>query len=80
MAQSNIDSRINRLVGQIEGIRRMINSGRKTDDVVQQILAAKQALSRIGLIMLKEEIVNESSKKNTSEKRTKELLEKIFRV
>lgn len=80
MAQSNIDSRINRLIGQIEGIRRMINSGRKTDDVVQQILAAKQALSRIGLIMLKEEIVNESSKKNTSEKRTKELLEKIFRV
>jgi DNA-binding FrmR family transcriptional regulator len=43
-----MDTRINRLVGQIEGIRRMINSKRKSGDVVQQILAAREALTKIG--------------------------------
>lgn len=75
MAQSNTDSRINRLVGQIEGIRRMINSGRDTEDVVQQIMAARQALSRIGLMMLKDDIV-----KTKNPKHTQKMLEKIFRV
>jgi DNA-binding FrmR family transcriptional regulator len=73
--QSSTDSRINRLVGQIEGIRRMINGGRKTEDVVQQILAAREALSRIGLILLKEELV-----KKSPSKQTEKLLEKIFRI
>ncbi len=77
MGQTSIDSRINRLIGQIEGIRRMINSGRDTSDVVQQIMAARQALSRIGLMLLKDEIVKKN--KNTADD-TEKLLEKIFRV
>ena len=77
MTKTQIDSRINRLTGQIEGIRRMINSGRKTDDVVQQVMAARQALTRIGLIVLKEEIVKNGGK---GSKKTEKLLEKIFRV
>lgn len=75
MAQSSTDSRINRLIGQIEGIRRMINSDRKTEDVVQQIMAARQALSRIGLLLLNDEIV-----KTKNPKHTQKMLEKIFRV
>ena len=71
------DARMNRLVGQIEGIRRMINGGRKTDDVVQQILAARQALSRIGLIVLKEELLKTTAK---NPKRIEKMLEKIFRI
>lgn len=76
MAKSDTDARINRLIGQIEGIRRMINSGRKSDDVVQQIFAARQALSRIGLIVLK----NDIAKKGTTPAKMEKLLEKIFRV
>lgn len=53
----SLDSRMNRLIGQLEGIRRMIKSDRKTDDVVQQIMAAGQALSRIGVLLLKEELM-----------------------
>ena len=53
----SLDSRMNRLVGQLEGIRRMIKSDRKTDDVIQQIMAAGQALSRIGILLLKEELM-----------------------
>ena len=83
MAQTSIDSRINRLIGQIEGIRRMINGGRKTEDVVQQVMAARQALSRIGLIVLKEELSKQSGTGPAAAKRakkTEKLLEKIFRV
>ena len=83
MAQSSIDSRINRLIGQIEGIRRMINGGRKTEDIVQQIMAARQALSRIGLIVLKEELTKNSGSSPAASKKAKQtekLLEKIFRV
>ncbi len=76
MANST-DTRINRLVGQIEGIRRMINSQRKSDDVVQQILAAREALTRIGMIVLKEEL-GEAVGKNKA--KLDKLLEKIFRI
>ncbi|OGK14791.1 hypothetical protein A3H80_03860 [Candidatus Roizmanbacteria bacterium RIFCSPLOWO2_02_FULL_37_19] len=74
---NDTDARINRLMGQIEGIRRMINGGRKTDDVVQQIMAARQALSRIGILILKEELLKSSSK---NQNKTKRILEKIFRI
>ena len=74
---NNTDARINRLIGQIEGIRRMINSNRKADDTVQQIMAARQALSRIGLLVLKRDLVDSSGKNS---KKMENLLEKIFRV
>lgn len=83
MAQTSIDSRINRLIGQIEGIRRMINGKRKTEDVVQQILAARQALTRIGLLLLKEELSKDNGTGSAATKRaqrTEKLLEKIFRI
>ncbi|OGK28625.1 hypothetical protein A3D06_02110 [Candidatus Roizmanbacteria bacterium RIFCSPHIGHO2_02_FULL_40_9] len=69
---------MNRLIGQLEGIRRMINGRRKPDDIVQQIMAARQALTRIGMIVLKEEI-SKTSKPN-QQKRIDKMLEQIFRV
>jgi len=72
-----MDIRINRLVGQIEGIRRMINSKRKSGEVVQQILAAREALTKIGMMVLKEEL-GEASGKNKA--KMDKLLEQIFRM
>lgn len=77
MRDKKLDSRVNRLVGQIEGMRRMMHSGRKTEDVVQQILAARQALSRIGIVLLKEELAKSAGK---DQKKIERLLEKIFRT
>ncbi|OGK31721.1 hypothetical protein A3D08_03005 [Candidatus Roizmanbacteria bacterium RIFCSPHIGHO2_02_FULL_43_11] len=71
-----IDARLNRLVGQIEGIRRMINGGRQSGDVIQQILAARQALSRVGIMVLKEELMKKNGMKNA--KATQKLLDKLF--
>lgn len=74
---TNIDSRINRLVGQIEGIRRMINSNRDCTDVAQQILAAREALSKIGLLVLKEGICTTKPQSNS---RVEEILTRVFRI
>ncbi len=75
--KTDIDKRINRLVGQIEGIRRMINGGRSCEEVAQQILAAREALSKIGLIILKEGICTTPAR---NKNRTAKLLEKVFRI
>ncbi|OGK16002.1 hypothetical protein A2690_00930 [Candidatus Roizmanbacteria bacterium RIFCSPHIGHO2_01_FULL_39_12b] len=72
-----IDNRINRLVGQIEGVRRMIHSGRSSDEVTQQILAARQALSKLGLVVLKEGLSKMPEKHH---KKIDSMLEKIFRI
>lgn len=74
---SGIDNRINRLVGQIEGIRRMINAGRSAEDVTQQILAAREALSKVGLIVLKDSLVKNPAKNH---KKVEKLLKSIFRI
>ncbi len=63
MAEMSLDARMNRLIGQLEGIRRMIKGKRRTDDVVQQIMAAEQALSRIGILLLKEELLQTVARK-----------------
>jgi len=74
---SPIDNRINRLIGQIEGVRRMINSNRPADEITQQILAARQALSKLGLVVLKEGIMKMPEKHH---KKIDSMLEKIFRI
>ena len=74
---SPIDNRINRLVGQIEGVRRMIHSNRPSDEVTQQILAARQALSKLGLVVLKEGIMKLPDRQH---KKIESMLEKIFRI
>ena len=74
-SNSDYDVRLNRLVGQIEGIRKMINSRRSAESIGQQIIAAREALSKIGLIVLKDAI---TKSKNPSQ--TKNLIEQIFRI
>lgn len=78
MKTSDTDARINRLIGQIEGIRRMINGGRAPADVVQQIMAARQALSRIGIILLRDEMIKITEPRHL--KKVNLMLDKIFRV
>lgn len=77
MAEQNIDARINRLVGQIEGIRRMVHSKRDCTDIAQQILAAREALSKIGLLVLKEGICKVPPHQN---KKIESMLERVFRI
>lgn len=73
----NINQRINRLIGQIEGIRRMIEKRRNCEEIIQQILAARQALSKIGLIILKEGLSKISPKEK---EKMKKLISNAFRI
>lgn len=73
----SINGRINRLIGQIEGIRKMIVKKREPSEIVQQVLAARQALSKLGILIMKKEIA-ESSQKNP--KKAERLIERVFRL
>ena len=73
----NINTRINRLIGQIEGIRGMISKKRDCAEVAQQILAAREALSKIGIIIMKEGICRIRSQ---NKKKVERLMERVFRM
>lgn len=73
----NINQRINRLIGQIEGIRKMIEKKRDCAEIAQQILAAREALSKIGLIVMKEGVCRLTSQ---NKKKVEELMERVFRI
>lgn len=74
----NIDSRINRLVGQIEGIRKMVHKKRDCSEIAQQILAAREAMSKIGLIVMKKGICDISKGKESA--KVGKLIERVFRI
>jgi len=54
--QQALVRRLNRIEGQVRGIRRMIEEPRPCIEVLQQLAAAEAALNRIGLAMFKHHI------------------------
>ncbi len=76
--------RLNRIVGQIEGIRKMLEEQRKMEDVLMQCKAIHSALKSIETRILKahlevalDEIVKIEKKKNRAEKVAQ--LEELFK-
>lgn len=51
-AKSNLISRLNRVEGQIRGIKGMIEKDTYCDDVLNQIAAAQSALNSVGRLLL----------------------------
>jgi len=47
--------RINRIEGQVQGIKKMYKSGRVCEDIVQQVQAARAALGKLASILLSDE-------------------------
>jgi CsoR family transcriptional regulator, copper-sensing transcriptional repressor len=50
--KSNLTSRLNRIEGQIRGIRKMIDNDTYCDDVLTQIAAVQSALNSVSRILL----------------------------
>jgi DNA-binding FrmR family transcriptional regulator len=48
--------RMNRICGQVEGLRKMIEEGRYCVDVLTQIAAARSALDALGVSVLSEHV------------------------
>lgn len=51
--QQAIVTRLNRVEGQIKGIRRMVQEPRLCVEILQQLAAAEAAMNRISLVVLK---------------------------
>lgn len=49
----NLQKRLNRIIGQLNGISKMLDDNRYCGDVLTQIAAAESALQSVGYIVLK---------------------------
>lgn len=52
----NLQKRLNRISGQINGVSKMINENRYCGDVLIQIAAIESALKEVGYIVLKDHL------------------------
>lgn len=50
----NLNKRLNRISGQVNGIIKMVNENRYCGDVLMQIAAIEAALKEVGFIILKD--------------------------
>lgn len=70
--QQAIVTRLNRIEGQVRGIRRMVQEPRLCVEILQQLAAAEAALNRISLAVFRfhvEKCVPEAVAKGESERR-----------
>lgn len=52
--RKQLDNRLNRMIGQLNGIRKMLDENRYCGDILTQIGAVESALQSLGYIILKE--------------------------
>ena len=79
-AQKDIDSRLSRIAGQLEGLKRMVQEPRRCVDILQQVASAEAALKAVGDKIIQfhvERCFAESLRKGDSnlEQQTRELVE-----
>ena len=70
MDTTNIQRRLNRIIGQVQAVKRMVDEDIPCEDVLSQINAAKSALHRCGQAVLESHIrhsVREGIKHNDAE-------------
>ena len=47
-----ITTRLRRIEGQVQGIQRMLDSGRECEEVLTQIMAVRSSLDQVGLLLM----------------------------
>ena len=73
-----MSTRINRIVGQLRGIQKMVESGRECTDVLQQISAVKKAIDGLSKEIVVSDICRFVPKKET--KKVQEMLERAINL
>lgn len=53
-----IATRLRRIEGQVQGIQRMIETGRDCEEVLTQIMAVRSSLDQVGLLLMEQHIDN----------------------
>ena len=80
--QDNLLIRLNRIQGQIQGIRKMVEKPRYCPQMMNQIAAVRRALDSVSMLMLEDHMntcVTNAIKKNKGKAHIKELLSTIDR-
>src|SRR5688572_6151543 len=55
-ADKGITTRLRRIEGQVQGIQRMLDSGRECEEVLTQIMAVRSSLDQVGLLLMESHI------------------------
>jgi DNA-binding FrmR family transcriptional regulator len=85
-AKSNLLNRLNRIEGQVRGVKRMVEEGRYCIDVLTQLQAVRAALVRVESEMLKNHLGHciesaiVSGNANEQRKKATELIELLDRA
>lgn len=68
--QRQLENRLNRMIGQMQGVKKMIAENRYCGDILTQIAAIESALQGVGYLVLEEHmstcVVEEIQKGNTA--------------
>ncbi len=78
--KKDLDSRLNRIKGQIEGVQTMVAEDRYCIDILNQITAVRRALEKVALKVMgshMESCVSEAMRSNSGQKKIKELMDTI---
>ena len=51
-SSKGITTRLRRIEGQVQGIQRMLDSGRDCEEVLTQIMAVRSSLDQVGLLLM----------------------------
>lgn len=76
---NNFIQKLNRLEGQVRGIRKMYQEDRDCLEIAQQIVAARQALAGLGKDLLTDE-ATKCSRLRGKQDEFKKVLETLFKV
>ncbi len=80
--QKNIISRLNRVEGQVRGVRKMVENSRYCPDVLNQIAAVRRALDSVSLEIIESHMntcVSTAIRKNKGEASVAELIKTLGR-
>ena len=50
--EKGVATRLRRIEGQVQGIQRMLDSGRECEEVLTQIMAVRSSLDQVGLLLM----------------------------
>ena len=72
-------SSLNRIEGQVRGIKKMYEEGRNCEQIAQQIAAVKSALTRVGREMLTDEAAK-CMKKSGSKRDLEKIINSVVKI
>ncbi len=78
--KTNLLARVKRIKGQIGGVRRMAEDGRKCQDIITQLVAIRSAVDSLGLIVLDAQLRDKMKEGDGTDIDSLHALEKAVKV